>query len=142
MRSPRCDGFLGNGRPSPLSRFTIPGLMMSWQGREMTRFSSVGMLTVQPHRAWRGEAKGSRQPQTSGLSASCKADAVQQPSLVQPEHVEADYTLCVRACVCVFREQHSHWGLFSATVAFLLANESAGIVRARKYLVGLSNQLA
>lgn len=57
MRSPRCDGFLGKGRPSPLSRFTIPGLMMSWQGREMTRFSSVGMLTVQPHRAWRGEGE-------------------------------------------------------------------------------------
>lgn len=55
MRSPRCDGFLGKGRPSPLSRFTVPGLMMSWQGREMMRFSSVGMLTVQPHNAWRGE---------------------------------------------------------------------------------------
>lgn len=55
MRSPRCDGFLGKGKPSPLSRFTVPGLMMSWQGREMMRFSSVGMLTVQPHNAWKGE---------------------------------------------------------------------------------------
>lgn len=54
MRSPRCDGFLGKGKPSPLSRFTVPGLMMSWQGREMMRFSSVGMLTVQPHNAWKG----------------------------------------------------------------------------------------
>lgn len=51
MRSPRCDGFLGNGRPSPLSRLTVPGLMMSWQGSEMTRFSRVGILTVQPHNA-------------------------------------------------------------------------------------------
>lgn len=51
MRSPRCDGFLGKGRPSPLTRFIVPGLMMSWQGREMTRFSSVGMVTVQPHNA-------------------------------------------------------------------------------------------
>lgn len=60
MRSPRCDGFLGKGRPSPLSRFTVPGLMMSWQGREMTRFSSVGILTVQPHNAWRGEEEEMR----------------------------------------------------------------------------------
>lgn len=51
MRSPHCEGFLGKGRPSPRSRFTVPGLMMSWQGREMSRFSSVGMLTVQPHNA-------------------------------------------------------------------------------------------
>lgn len=55
IRSPRCDGFLGKGRPSPLSRFAVPGLMMSWHGREMMRFSSVGILTVQPHNAWRGE---------------------------------------------------------------------------------------
>lgn len=60
MRSPRCDGFLGKGRPSPRSRLAVPGLMMSWQGSEMMRFSSVGMLTVQPHSACEGGKSGGK----------------------------------------------------------------------------------
>lgn len=51
-RSPRWDGLLGRGKPSPLSRRTAPGLMTSLQGRGIILLSSVGTLTVQPQRAW------------------------------------------------------------------------------------------
>lgn len=53
--SPRWDGLLGKGKPSPRSLLMIPGLMMSLQGSVMTLLSRVGMLTVQPHSAWKKE---------------------------------------------------------------------------------------
>lgn len=52
-RSPRWAGFFARGSPSPMSRLTEPGLMTSLHGSGFICPSSVGTLTVHPHRAWR-----------------------------------------------------------------------------------------
>jgi len=51
--SPRLLGCLGKGNPSPVSRFSVVGLITSFNCNLRTRFcSSVGTVIVVPHNAY------------------------------------------------------------------------------------------
>lgn len=50
--SPRLVGCFGKGRPSPVSRFSVVGLITSFNCNLRTRdWSSVGTVIVVPHNA-------------------------------------------------------------------------------------------
>lgn len=70
IMSPLLSGHLDSGRPSPTMRFFIPGLTMSLEVTVMVRPSSVGALTVQPHKACGREGAQGCRINTSGRICS------------------------------------------------------------------------